>query len=187
MKKIPQPVFEFALSTELQDKAKKIKLLILDVDGVLTDGRIFITASGEEIKAFNTLDGHGLKMLQSTGVKLAIITGRDAAGVAHRVNGLGIDYYLAGIQDKKTAYANLIKEVGVSEEECAYVGDDVVDLPVMVRCGFAVAVPNAHAWVKHYADYQTVADAGQGAVREACEAILFAKGKLSGLLEEYIR
>lgn len=187
MTTLPQPSFALPLSEDFINKASRIKLLILDVDGVLTDGRIFITASGEEIKAFNTLDGHGLKMLQSTGVKLAIITGRDAAGVAHRVNGLGIDYYMAGIKDKKTAYATLREQVGVSEDECAYLGDDVVDLPVMVRCGLPIAVPNAHAWVKHYATYETVADAGQGAVREACEAILFAQGYLADLLAEYTR
>ncbi len=187
MKTLPKLIFDLPLSDDFIEKAQKIKLLILDVDGVLTDGRIFITASGEEIKAFNTLDGHGLKMLQSTGVQLAIITGRDAAGVAHRVNGLGIDYYMAGIKDKKTAYAQLREQANVAEHECAYVGDDVVDLPVMVRCGLPIAVPGAHSWVKHYADYETVAPAGQGAVREACEAILFAQGHLQALLAEYTK
>ncbi len=187
MKKLPEMAFNLPLTEMVKSKAAKIKLLILDVDGVLTDGRIFITASGEEIKAFNTLDGHGLKMLQKTGVKLAIITGRDAAGVAHRANGLGIDYYMAGIQDKKSAYESLRNQAGVSEDECAYIGDDVVDLPVMVRCGLAIAVPNAHSWVKHYADYETQADAGQGAVREACEAILYSTGHLQQLLQEYVK
>ncbi len=185
-KRLPEHTFALPIAAHVREKARLVKLLIMDVDGVLTDGRIFITASGEEIKAFNTLDGHGLKMLQSTGVRLAIITGRDAPGVAHRVNGLGIDYYLAGIHDKKAAYAQLRADAGVSEAQCAYIGDDVVDLPVMVRCGLAVAVPEAHAWVRHYADYETAAAAGAGAVRELCELIMQAQGSLAGKLSGYV-
>lgn len=186
MKPLPSPIFAHEIAADVAHKAQAIKLLILDVDGVLTNGEIYLTASGEEIKAFNTLDGLGLKMLQKTGVQLAIMTGRDAAGVAHRARGLGIDYYLAGIHDKRQAFLDLIAQVNVRPEECAFIGDDVVDLPVMVRCGLAIAVPNAHAWVHHYADYITHAHAGNGAVREACEMMLQAKSCLQDALSEYI-
>src|SRR5436309_1430891 len=146
-----------------QELARRIKLLILDVDGVLTDGSIFITASGEEIKAFNTLDGHGLKMLQSTGVKLAIITGRAAAGVEHRARGLSIDYLYQGVHDKRATFAELLDKTGLKPEQCAYIGDDVVDLPVMTKVGLAVAVPDAPNLVRQHSHYVTGASGGAGA------------------------
>ena len=186
MKNLPSQTLATHVDAQVLQKAQAIKLLILDVDGVLTNGQIYITAQGEEIKAFHTLDGHGLKMLQKSGVQLAIITGRDAAGVAHRARGLGIDHYLAGIHDKRSAYLNLIEQLGLQTHECAYVGDDVVDLPVMVRCGLAIAVPSAHSWVLHYADYVTQAQAGLGAVREACEIIMLAQNTLQDALSEYV-
>ena len=170
---------------EVKQRAQAIKLLIMDVDGVLTDGHIYIRDNGEEIKSFHTLDGHGLKMLQQTGVQTAIITGRDAPSVGLRVQQLGITYYYKGIHDKRAAYADLCAQAGVAEHECAFIGDDVVDLPVMVRCGLPIAVPNAHAWVLHYADYVTHAQAGNGAVREACEMIMAAQSSLQDALSAY--
>jgi 3-deoxy-D-manno-octulosonate 8-phosphate phosphatase (KDO 8-P phosphatase) len=169
-----------------QELAKRIKLLILDVDGVLTDGSIFITASGEEIKAFNTLDGHGLKMLQSTGVKLAIITGRAAAGVEHRAKGLGIDYLFQGVHDKREAFADLLQQTGLSPQECAYIGDDVVDLPVMTKVGLAVAVPDAPSLVRQHSHYVTGACGGAGAVRELCERLMQAQGTFDELMARYL-
>ncbi|WP_434777445.1 KdsC family phosphatase [Neisseria sp. Ec49-e6-T10] len=166
--------------------ATPVKLLIMDVDGVLTDGRIFITASGEEIKSFHTLDGHGLKMLQKTGVKLAIITGRDAPSVAHRVKGLGIDYYFAGIHNKQQTFLTLLEQTGLNAKQCAYIGDDVVDLPVMNRVGFCVAVPQAHPEVLKRAHYVTQAAAGAGAVRELCDLIMHTQGTLDKALAEYL-
>jgi len=166
--------------------ARQVKLLIMDVDGVLTDGSIFITASGEEIKAFNTLDGHGLKMLQATGVKLAIITGRDAPGVAHRARGLGIDYYYAGIHDKRAALDKLLDECGVGADECAYIGDDVVDLPVMRRVALAAAVPESPSLVRQHAHYVTGASGGRGAVRELTELIMQAQGTFEAAMEPYL-
>lgn len=171
------------VTTEL---ARDIRLLIMDVDGVLTDGSIFITAAGEEIKAFNTLDGHGLKMLQSTGVRLAIITGRDARCVEHRARGLGIDYYYAGIGDKRTAFEALLTESGVSAEECAYIGDDVVDLPVMRRVALAISVPDAPSVVRQHAHYVTGCSGGRGAVREAAEMIMQAQGTFDRLMAGYL-
>lgn len=166
--------------------ARPVRLLIMDVDGVLTDGRIFFTAEGEELKAFNTLDGHGLKMLQSTGVKLAIITGRSARCVEHRARNLGIDYYYHGISDKVAAFQTLLEETGLSPEACAYIGDDVVDLPVMRRCGLAVAVPDAPTFVRQHAHYVTGCAGGQGAVRELTELIMQAQGSYEGLMERYL-
>jgi len=133
------------------------------VDGVLTDGRIFIRDNGEEIKSFHTLDGHGLKMLQASGVQTAIITGRDAPSVGIRVKQLGINYYFKGISDKRAAYEELRAQAGVEEAECAFVGDDVVDLPVMVRCGLPVAVPDAHWFTLQHAAYITKHAGGAGA------------------------
>ena len=173
------------LSPELSARAAQIKLLILDVDGVLTDGRIFIRDNGEEIKSFHTLDGHGLKMLQQSGVQTAIITGRDAPSVGIRVQQLGIGHYFKGIHDKRAAYEQLRQQAGVAEHECAFVGDDVVDLPVMVRCGLPVAVKNAHWFVLPYAAYVTEAEGGAGAVREVCDLIMQAQGTLQTALDGY--
>lgn len=171
----------------LQQRAERIKLLIMDVDGVLTDGRIYIRDNGEEIKAFHTLDGHGIKMLQNSGVQTAIITGRDAPSVGIRVKQLGIGYYYKGIHDKKAAYAELRAAAGVEEHECAFIGDDVVDLPVMVRCGLPVAVPEANEFTLQHAAYITRRSAGQGAVRELCELIMRSQGTLQAALNEYLK
>lgn len=173
------------LTEELRRAAAGIRLLIMDVDGVLTDGRIFIRDNGEEVKAFHTLDGHGIKMLHRCGVQTAIITGRDAPSVALRAQALGIGYYYKGISDKKAAYAELRAQAGVTEAQCAYIGDDVVDLPVMVRCGLPAAVPEAHEYVLRHAAYVTRRPAGAGAVRELCDVIMEAKGYLKTALEQY--
>lgn len=170
----------------ITELAKRTRLLIMDVDGVLTDGRIFITAGGEEIKAFNTLDGHGMKMLQSTGVQLAIITGRAAPGVAHRARGLGIDHYYEGIHDKREAFADLLQKTGLTASECAYIGDDVIDLPVMSKVGLAVAVPGAPSFVQQHAHFVTGSSGGNGAVRELCELILQAQGNFDRLMASYL-
>lgn len=175
------------LSSELQARAAQIKLLIMDVDGVLTDGCIYIRNNGEEIKSFHTLDGHGLKMLQNSGVQTAIITGRDAPSVGLRVQQLGIQHYYKGVHDKKAAYADLRAAAGVAEHECAFIGDDVVDLPVMVRCGLPVAVPEAHIFTLQHAAYVTYKSAGKGAVRELCDLIMQAQGTLQPALNEYIK
>ncbi|PIT23541.1 phenylphosphate carboxylase subunit delta [Snodgrassella alvi] len=173
-------------ATALLQAAQQIRLFIMDVDGVLTDGRIFIRDNGEEIKAFHTLDGHGLKMLHRHGIQTAIITGRDAPSVGIRVQQLGIQHYFKGITDKRSCYCQLLKQLELSEQQCAYIGDDVVDLPVMKRCGLAVAVPNAHALVLQHADYVTRAPGGTGAVREVCDLLLDAQGFLAAEMAEYL-
>ena len=175
------------LSSDLQQRALGIKLLILDVDGVLTDGRIFIRDNGEESNRSTLWTDTGLKMLQAGGVQTAIITGRDAPSVGIRVKQLGINYYFKGIHDKRAAYAQLREQAGVEEHECAFVGDDIVDLPVMVRCGLAVAVPEAHWFTLQYAHYVTRRSGGAGAVREVCDLIMQAQGTLEPALKEYVR
>ncbi len=174
------------ISATVRQAAQQIKLFIMDVDGVLTDGRIFIRDTGEEIKSFHTLDGHGIKMLHKHGIQTAIITGRDAPSVGIRVQQLGIQHYFKGIADKRSCYQQLIAKLGLVEEQCAYIGDDVVDLPVMKHCALAVAVANAHPVVLRHATYITHAAGGSGAVREVCDLLLDAQGYLDADLAEYL-
>ena len=171
---------------KILDKAKKIELVILDVDGVMTDGSLIMGDDGQEYKAFNSLDGHGLRMLQDSGMTVAIITGRKSEVVNHRMNDLGITTIYQGYRDKTPAYEALLKEKNISPEKVAYVGDDVVDLPVMSRVGFAIAVQNAHPFVKKHADWVTDASGGRGAVREICELFLSSKDLLDAKLESYL-
>lgn len=170
----------------MRNNAKAVKLMIFDVDGVMTDGGLYYTESGEELKAFNTLDGHGLKMLQASGVKLAIITGRTSKLVEHRSRNLGLDYLYQGAHNKLEVFQQLLQEAGVQPEQCGYMGDDVVDLPVMRRVAFSVAVPDAPQIVRQHADYVTVARGGFGAVREACELVMREQGTLDAALAPYL-
>lgn len=167
-------------------RAKGVKLAIFDVDGVLTDGRLYLTDAGEEIKAFSSLDGQGLKMLRASGVRLAIITGRTSKLVVVRAEQLQFDRWLQGVHDKLEAYRELLHEFGLAEEATAYMGDDVVDLPVMRRAGFAIAVPGAPELVRSHAHYVTVARGGEGAVRESSELIMRAQGTLDAQLAPYL-
>lgn len=170
----------------MRNNAKAVKLMIFDVDGVMTDGGLYYTESGEELKAFNTLDGHGLKMLQASGVKLAIITGRTSKLVEHRARNLGLDYLYQGAHNKLEVFQQLLQEAGVQPEQCGYMGDDVVDLPVMRRVAFSVAVPDAPQIVRQHAGYVTVARGGFGAVREACELVMREQGTLDAALAPYL-
>ena len=167
--------------------AKAVRLMIFDIDGVMTDGRLYYTDSGEEFKAFHALDGHGLKMLQQSGVKLAIITGRTSQLVAHRARNLGIDYVYQGAHDKLASFESLLAEVGVSAGECGFMGDDVIDLPVMRRVAFAVSVPDSPELVRKYAHYVTGRQGGSGAVREVCELIMHAQDTLDAAMAPYLR
>lgn len=175
------------LCTDIIAHAKQIKLLILDVDGVLTNAQLLIGSSGEIFKSFNTLDGHGIKMLQQTGVQTAIITARDDPAVATRVAQLSITHYFKGIHNKQAAYETLCQDIGLSHSECAFVGDDVIDLPVMICCGLPIAVQNAHTFVKERAMYVTQHHGGSGAVREVTDLIMYAQNTMQAALAEYIR
>ncbi|MHB1083781.1 MAG: KdsC family phosphatase [Thiobacillus sp.] len=168
-------------------RAKKIRLIAFDVDGVMTDGTLFLADDGQEYKGFNSLDGHGLKMLKGSGVEIAIITGRSSRVVEHRARNLGIDIIHQGAHDKLAVYEALCHELGLRFDVTAYMGDDVVDLPVMRRAGLAISVPAAPELVKAHSHLITTREAGHGAVREACEFIMRAQGTLDAALAPYLR
>jgi 3-deoxy-D-manno-octulosonate 8-phosphate phosphatase (KDO 8-P phosphatase) len=172
---------------DIYNKARRIRLAAFDVDGVLTDGTLYLTDGGEEIKGFNSLDGHGLKMLRESGVELAIITGRTSRSVQLRAKNLGIELLYQGIEDKARAFAELLAARGLAAADVSYMGDDVVDLPVLTRCGFALTVPEAPLLVRQHAHYVTRAGGGRGAVREACELIMHAQGTLDARLQSYLK
>ena len=171
---------------DITEKAKHIKLVIFDVDGVMTDGSLFFGDEGEEYKAFNSLDGHGLRMLQECGVKVAIITGRQSNVVKHRMHDLGVSLIYQGYRDKIPAFEALLKEVALNKNQITYVGDDVVDLPIMSQLDFTIAVQNAHPFVKQHSHWITNRSGGRGAVRDVCEFILEAKGLLDDKLRSYL-
>ena len=175
------------MSADVTARARGVRLAIFDVDGVLTDGALYLTDAGEEIKAFNTLDGHGLKMLRESGVTVAIITGRTSQSVALRAKNLGIDLVFQGVTDKAQTFAELIAARGLAAQAAAYMGDDVVDLPVMRRCGFAASVPDAPLIVRTHAHYVTRAAGGRGAARELCELVMHAQGTLDAALAPYLK
>jgi 3-deoxy-D-manno-octulosonate 8-phosphate phosphatase (KDO 8-P phosphatase) len=160
---------------KLLERARAVRLAILDVDGVLTDGTLWYGPEGEALKAFNSLDGHGVKMLAEAGVAVAILSGRDSAAVARRARELGIAHVIQGAADKVREFERLVAKLGVVPSDCAFVGDDLPDLAVMQRCGLAVAVANAVDEVKAIAHYVTRARGGQGAVREFCDLVAAAK------------
>jgi 3-deoxy-D-manno-octulosonate 8-phosphate phosphatase (KDO 8-P phosphatase) len=168
--------------TDAQQRARRVRLAAFDVDGVLTDGLLYYAESGEEMKAFHVHDGHGLKMLRASGVPLAVITSRRSAIVERRARELQIDHLHQGVADKGAAFGALLRELGLQPGEASYMGDDVIDLPVLRRCGFAIAVPDAPAAVLRHAHYVTRARGGRGAVREACEFIMQAQGTLDAQL-----
>lgn len=168
------------------DRARDVKLILFDVDGIMTDGTLYLADDGQEYKGFNSLDGHGLKMLKSTGVELGIITGRQSQVVIHRARNLGITHLHQGAQDKLMVYRQLLGDLGLSPEQTAFMGDDVVDLPVMRRAGLAIAVPAAPDLVKAHSHYVTKREGGRGAVREACEFIMRAQGTFDAQMALYL-
>jgi 3-deoxy-D-manno-octulosonate 8-phosphate phosphatase (KDO 8-P phosphatase) len=171
---------------DILEKAARIRLLIFDVDGVLTDGSLFLGDDGQEYKAFNSRDGHGIKMLQKHGVMVAIITGRSSQVVEHRMRNLGVTHVYQGKLEKLPAFEELITSLGVTAGQTAYVGDDVVDLPVMRRVGLAIAVQDAHPLVVRHSHWQTPHGGGRGAARDACELIMEAHGVLQQELDSYL-
>ncbi len=176
----------FDVTRTTLDRAVGIKLVLFDVDGVLTDGRLFVDNTGEEYKAFNSRDGHGIKMLQRNGVEVGVITGRTSRIVEHRTAELGIRHVCQGCVDKVAAYEKLISQLGLEAAQVAFTGDDVVDLPVMLRAGFAIAVQDAHSLVKKYAHWVTPSAGGRGAARELCELIMTAQGSYAAEMQRYL-
>ena len=168
------------------ERARRIRLMILDVDGVLTDGRLWYGPAGEELKAFHSFDGHGLKMLAESGVQCALLSGRLSAAVARRASELGIAQVLQGIDDKLAAYREMLSARHLRPEETGYMGDELVDLPVLTRGGFACAPREAPEQVRSRVHYVAAAPAGRGAVREVCEYVMRAQERLEPALRRYL-
>jgi len=171
---------------ELIARIKPLKLLILDVDGVLTDGRLFFDHQGSEYKCFHARDGHGLKLLRQFGVEVAVISGRKSASVALRMQNLGIEHVYQGHENKRQAFQELLERLQLHPRQVAHVGDDVLDLPVMTQVGLAIAVADANFVVKRYAHWCTELPGGQGAVREVCDLILQVQGHFDTMLAAYL-
>ncbi len=167
-------------------RARLVRLAVFDVDGVLTDGALHFTENGEEVKVFNVRDGHGMKMLQASGVALAILSSRKSKAVARRAENLGIEYVFQGLENKVGAFQSLAADLDLDPIACAYMGDDWVDLPVLTRCGLAMSVPEAPASVRSRVHYVTQARGGHGAVREACELIMQAQGTFAERLGAFL-
>lgn len=175
------------MNPELDQKARQIALLIVDIDGVLTDGSLYFDNQGEEYKAFNSLDGHGIRMLLDHDIEVAVITGRQSRIVQHRMRDLGVTRIYQGSRDKLPAFEQLLADTGLQAEQIAYMGDDLPDLPVMRRVGLAVSVPNGHEFVRRHSDLVTQASGGHGAVRELCDFLLRAKSLLDDIQAAYLR
>lgn len=171
---------------EIIEKAKKIQCVICDIDGVLTDGLIYLDNHGNELKAFNIQDGMGLKLLMAAGIEVAVITTSTNAVIDHRMRQLDIRHYFKGQFDKRDAYQQLKSRLGLKDEMFAYIGDDLPDLAIIRQVGFGVAVANAVNQVKEFALWQTEMHGGKGAVREVCDFILNAQNKLDEALHKYL-
>lgn len=175
-----------SLEEKIQRKLAQVRYLVLDVDGVLTDGKLYFDNHGNELKTFHTLDGHGIKMLQKSGVGVAIITGRRSSVVEKRAHDLGITRLIQGREDKYMAFQELFAEENVDLENVAYVGDDYPDLQLMTRVGCPIAVPNAAPPVLERALWVTGKQGGEGAVREVCDRIMQAQGSFDAALAPYL-
>jgi len=167
-------------------KASQVNLLLLDVDGVLTDGTIYFSHEGKEMKGFNTQDGFGIRLLKKIGVETGLITARFSEAVSKRAENLGLRHVYLGVDNKAEAYAEILRGMGIDDSKVAYVGDDWLDFPLLRRVGFPVAVANAVQEVKQISDYVTRKKGGEGAVREVCDLIVEAKGKRDSLLAEFL-
>ncbi|MDD4912599.1 MAG: HAD hydrolase family protein [Sideroxydans sp.] len=171
----------------LPERIKTLRLIAFDVDGVLTDGGLYLSDSGEEFKRFNSLDGHGLKMLKNSGVELAIITGRSSKCVELRAKNLGITHLYQGVENKLAAMQSLLTKLDIAPEFAAFMGDDVIDLPAMRHVGIAISVPAAPQNVQDHADYVSQREGGHGAVREVCELIMNVQCTFDAQLATYLK
>ena len=174
------------LDSDILARAAAVRLMIFDVDGVLTDGSMHYGADGEMMKTFNVHDGLGIKLLQESGVQTAIISARQSPIVARRASDLGIVHVLQGSHDKRLPFAQLLRATGLAAEQCGFIGDDVIDLPILTRVGFAVGVPNGRADVHSRVHHVTAAGGGAGAVREVCELLLRAQGNYARVMAQFL-
>lgn len=171
---------------QVRTRAAKIRLVIFDVDGVLTDGKLFFDEQGREYKSFHSRDGLGINLLRKTGVEVAVISGRESRSVAQRMKNLGIERVFQGQQNKLAAFESLCRELNLSPEEIAHVGDDLLDLPIMSRVGLSIAVADAHSSILRYAHWRTLNPGGAGAAREVCDLIMEAQGNLGRAIESHL-
>ncbi len=167
-------------------RAAQMQLMAFDVDGVLTDGTIWYSADGDAFKGFSTLDGHGLKMLQMGGIELAIITGRRSRSLELRCENLGIARLYQGVEDKRTKLDELLSELSLTHEQAGYMGDDIVDLPILRACGFSATTGDGHPLVRQHVDVVTLRGGGRGAARDVCDFILAAQDKLEAMHARYL-
>lgn len=175
------------MESHAADRAARLRLMIFDVDGILTDGGLHYGPDGEIFKTFNVLDGHGIKLLGQSGVSTAIISARESAIVRKRAADLGITHVFQGVHDKRVAFEQLLQQTAVDPRECGFVGDDIIDLPILLRVGFAASVPQGHAEVRQRVHYVTQAAGGRGAAREICDFIMRAQGSYEAALAPYLR
>jgi 3-deoxy-D-manno-octulosonate 8-phosphate phosphatase (KDO 8-P phosphatase) len=178
---------ELKIAPEVLARAKKIKCIVFDVDGVMTNGGLGIGDDGQEYKFFHSLDGLGMKLLKASGIEMAIITGRTSKVVTKRAETTGIAHFYQGVEDKLEAFNDLLKTMHLQADEVAFMGDDVVDAPAMLRCGLALTVPTAHRLLKPHAHYITQAQAGHGAVREVCELIMQAQDTFEAQMAQFFK
>lgn len=167
------------IAPAVRERARAVRMMVFDVDGVLTDGTLWYAEHGEAVKSFNVLDGHGLRLLREQGIRVAWISGRNSAITARRAAELGISPALQGIHDKIATLEDLAREAGLTLQDMGYMGDDIIDLPVLQRVGFAASVPNAPAYVSQAAHWVSTRAGGDGAVRECCDLILAAQGRMA--------
>ena len=172
--------------SEIQSRAARIKLLLMDCDGVMTDARIWILENGEDQKAFNTRDGLGLELLHRAGIKSGVISGRVSSALTRRAEILGMSYVRQNCQDKEQAFAEIVADAGLTNAEVAFAGDDLTDLPLMLQSGLGIAVADAVVETREHAHYTTQARGGHGAVREVVELILKAQGRWDALVQRYL-
>ena len=172
---------------QVEDRAKNIKLIVFDVDGVMTDGSLYLCDDGQEFKAFHSHDGLGMKMLKASGVEMAIITARSSNVVVKRAENTGVAHFYQGVEDKLEALEHLAQKLGLELSQCAFMGDDVVDLPPMRRSGLALTVPAAPPLVKQHAHYVTTREGGSGAVREVVELIMQAQGTYDAQMARFLK
>ncbi|GEN22605.1 KdsC family phosphatase [Halomonas cupida] len=173
-------------TSDLSDKLRRVRLLALDVDGVMTDGSLYFQADGQESKVFNTLDGHGLKLLKRAGINVAVITGRSSPMVTMRTSALGIDHVHQGVERKLPALKQMCEQLGIELDQVAYCGDDLPDLPCIRHAGVGISVPGAPHYIREQADWITEQTGGHGAVREICDRLLMSQGHWQSVLDTYL-
>jgi 3-deoxy-D-manno-octulosonate 8-phosphate phosphatase (KDO 8-P phosphatase) len=172
---------------DILDRAARIQLVVFDVDGVLTDGKLYFSDEGLETKAFHSRDGHGMKLLLESGIPVAIITGRTSRVVEHRMRGLGVSHVQQGVQDKEIALLELCERLGIPPSATACMGDDIIDLPMLHHAGLAATVRDAPEFVRRHVHWVATRAGGEGAARELCELVLEGRGLLDSVLERYLR